>query len=157
MDVVATALLFEMVGRCAAHVVGAVQVNLDDSVPLVHAHFVEEAITQNACVVNHHVDATKGVERGLNDSTSARYFAHAVGVGNRFTTQRFDLVHDRLRRACVVSFTCDRSTYVIDHDFGTFSRHGQSDVPANATACTGHHHNFARHHACSTAHIHLLI
>ena len=142
MDVVAAFLLLEVRGGSAADVKRAVQVHLEHRVPLVHAHLVEEAVAQNARVVDHHVDAAKAVDGRLNDAGCACGIRHAVGIGRGLTTQGFDFVHHFLRGACILAFARDGRTDVIDHHLGALTRHGQRDVAANAATCAGDHDDF---------------
>src|SRR5690554_7214128 len=59
----AAALLFEMRCCCTRHVKGAVKVYIDNLLPLLFTHFEDEPIPNNACVVDHTVDATIVIDR----------------------------------------------------------------------------------------------
>jgi hypothetical protein len=142
VDVVAAFLLLEVRGGGAADVESAVQVHLEHRVPFVHAHLVEEAVAQDTCVVDHHVDAAKAVDGRLDDAGCACGVRHAVGIGRCLTAHGFDFVHHFLCGACVLAFAGDGRADVVDHHLGTFARHGQRDVAANATTCAGDHDDF---------------
>ena len=64
---------------------------------------MEEAVAQDAGVVDHAVDAAEGVERAFDDARAAARFRHAVVVGDRLAAGRDDLVDDALRRRVVAA------------------------------------------------------
>ena len=127
--------------------VGAVQMHLDDGVPFVQAHLVEKAVTQDAGVVHHHIDATKMIQGCLHDAVGTGRLAHAVGVGHGLAAQGLDFVDHLLRGAGIGALTGDGCANVIDHQAGAFARHGQGNVTANAATRARHHHDLALDHA----------
>ena len=77
---------------------GALQVHLDDGVPLLFAHVGHHAVTQDAGVVDDGVQVTEGVDCGLDESLCASPRGDVVAVGDRLATHRLDLVHHLLGR-----------------------------------------------------------
>ena len=76
---------------------GALQVHLDDGVPLGLAHVGQHAVAQDAGVVDQHVEAAVGVDGLGDDALGAAPVADVVGVGHRLAAGGDDLVDDLLR------------------------------------------------------------
>jgi len=142
----AALLLLEMVGGGAAHVVAAVQVHLEHGVPLVQAHLVEEAVAQDAGIVDHAVDAAEVVQRALHDAAGGRGLGHAVHVGHGLAAGGLDLFDHLLRGAGVRALARGRGADVVDHHLGAGRRQGQRHVAPNAAAGPRHHHHLVLHH-----------
>ena len=146
MHVSAAALLLEMVRGRTADVEAAVQVHLDHRIELVDAHLVEETVAQDACVVDHRVDAAEHVERGLHHAVGARDIRDTVGIGRGLATRSADLFDHTLRRSGVTALACYRRAEVIDDQLRALSRTLQCDVATDAAACASDEHYLAFEH-----------
>ena len=78
------------------HVEGAGEVDGDHRVDLVGGHVLERCITKNACVVHQDVDPAEGLRGCRDDGGTACLGGDGVGVGDRGTAGRRDLVDDGL-------------------------------------------------------------
>ncbi len=92
-------LLAEMRGAGAAHGEAAVQMHGDHVRPVRPAHAVEDAVAQDAGIVDQDIDAAEGVERRLDDFVGIARLADRQRRGDRFAAGFLDFVDDRLRRA----------------------------------------------------------
>src|SRR5690554_3868887 len=81
MDIGAALLLLE-IRRCrSGDVKRAVQMYIDNLLPFFQAHFEEETVAHNACVVDNAVHPSEMVHGRLNDTSRGAPFRHAVGIG----------------------------------------------------------------------------
>ncbi len=132
-------LILEVIGRGAAHIERAVEVDLDHLIEVDDGHAVEDAVAQNAGVVDHAVDAFEAVERALDDLFRALRLGDAVVAGNRFAAGLADLLHDLFGRLLAGrTFAVDSGAEVIDDDLRAFLGREHGHTPANATARAGY-------------------
>src|SRR5262249_27856864 len=103
MDVGAALLLAEMRSRGARDIEAPHEMDLDDEVPIDGRHAMEDAVAQNAGIVDDGVDAAESVERGANDALRAGGLGDAVGIGGGSAARRADLLDDALRRTDVAA------------------------------------------------------
>ncbi len=94
-------LLAEMRGAGAAHVEGAVEMDVEHVLPVRVAHPVEDRVAQDAGIVDQDVDAAEGVERGLDDRLGVLRLGDRERRGDRLAAGLLDLVDHLLRRAGV--------------------------------------------------------
>src|SRR5690606_4184102 len=132
-----------MVRGGAAYIEGAVEMHFDDLIEVHDRHTVEDAVAQDAGVVDHAVDALEVVERALDDLFRALRFGNALEVGDRLATGLADLVYDLLsgllaRRALAVH----RSAEVIDDDTRAFLGRQHRHASTDTAACTGDDDDF---------------
>lgn len=73
--------------------VGASNVDLDDEIPVLVGQVLEANVTQDTGVVDENIDATKGLEGGLNDSVS---ILDTVVVSDGLAARSYDLVDDHI-------------------------------------------------------------
>ena len=81
----------------------ALEVDLDDEVPLVLGHVGEHAVAQDAGVVDDDVEPAEGLDGLVDHLLRGREVAHVGAVDRRFAAHRLDLVDHLLGRAGVGS------------------------------------------------------
>src|SRR6266571_7184802 len=92
-------LLAKMRGASAAHGKTAMQVHVDDVRPVRPAHAMEDAVAQDAGIIDEDVDAAEMLERRRDDFFGIARLADRERRGNRRAAGFFDLIDHRLRRA----------------------------------------------------------
>ena len=75
----------------------ALEVDVDDRVPLGLGHVGDHAVAQDARVVDEHVQLAERVDRGLDQALAALPVGAAVGVRHRLAAHRLDLLDHLLR------------------------------------------------------------
>ena len=65
--------------------------NFSDEIPILVCHVLEAHIPEDASVVDEHINATEGLDSGLDDSLAV---LNAVVIGHSLSTGSFDLVDD---------------------------------------------------------------
>jgi len=98
MDEAARLLLAEMGGCGTADVEAALEMDTDDRIPIVLGHFVEDGITQNAGIVDHNVEAAKGIHGLVDHSLSGLEIGNATEICGRRASGTFDLLNNLVRR-----------------------------------------------------------
>ena len=141
-------MILEVIRGCAADVVSAVQMHLDDSIPLIDTHFVKKAVAQNAGVVDHAVNLPERIHRRGDNPRGARRIGHAVGVGHRIAASRLDLGHHFLRRAGITAFTRNGCADIVHHHLRALRRERQRHVAPDAAARAGNDHHLSFDHLC---------
>src|SRR5690606_23020961 len=84
----AVLLLAQVFPGGAGNLVGTLDVDLVDQVPVGVLHLVERLVAQDAGFVHDHVDAAEAVQRALHDLATV---GHRVMVGHGFATGGADL------------------------------------------------------------------
>ncbi len=141
MNVGARLLRFEMGSSRARNIKRTVQMNINHGAPFVGTHVVEEAVTQNASVVDHGVDPPKGIERLFNHAMRRCPVGHAVAIGACLATGRPNLVHHGLSPRAILAFARHAGTQIIDQHSGALGCQGQRELPANAATGPGDQHD----------------
>ena len=80
-------LLAEVIDRSAADGVGAVQMHVDDLVPIFVFHLVEHDVAQDAGWIDDRVQALEGVERLFEETLHGGAGADGVRIRNRFAAK----------------------------------------------------------------------
>ena len=86
-------LFVEITRRRVRHVKRAEQVHLHHLLEVDDAHAVENAVAQNAGVVDDAVDTAEALDRGLDDVGGGRRLGDAVEIGDRLAAFLFDFRH----------------------------------------------------------------
>ena len=136
-------LLAEMRGAGAAHGEAAVQMHVDHVRPVRPAHAVEDAVAQNAGIVDEDIDAAEGIERRLDDLVGIAGLADRQRRGDRFAAGFLDLVDDGLRRAGIGAGAVEARADIADDDAGAFLRHQERDAAPDAAPRAGDDGDFA--------------
>ena len=144
----AAVLRAHAVGRRAAHVKRAVQMHRDHRVPVILGHLVKNAVTQNAGVVDHAIDAAKIIQRALDDAFSGSPGGYRISIGHCGAARSLDLIHHFLRRTRAVrtQLTTQPRADVIDHHLRASGSHRQRHLAPDAAACAGDYHYFVLNH-----------
>jgi hypothetical protein len=141
-------LLAIVLCRGAADKETAVQMNRDNREPVVGAHAVEDAVAQDASVIDHCIDATEVVQRSLDDLLRRTPFSDRVGADLGLTAILTDDPLGLLRGGDGRSAAGERSPDIVDDHLGTGSRHHDGDLAPDAATGTGDYDDLAFHHAC---------
>ena len=112
--------------------------HLVDQVPVGVLHLVEGLVTQDAGIVDHHVDAAEGVQRVLHDPAAVR---DRVVVGHRGAAGGSDFRHHLVRRRGTGAFAMGAAAEVVDHHPGAMLREQQGVGAAKAAAGSGDDHD----------------
>jgi len=87
-------LLFSEVWPCSSStLIGTLDMNIHNKVPVLVLHILEADIPKDARIVDQNVDAPEVLDSGLNDLLAICY---AVVVGYGFTACSFDLIHHNI-------------------------------------------------------------
>ncbi len=98
----------------------ALEVNLDDRIPLLLGHVEDRAVAKDARVVDEDVEVAIGLERLLDEILAALPTRDVVVVGARLTAGRLDLIDRLLRGPVVGTRAIPFAAEVIDDDLGAF-------------------------------------
>ena len=143
---IGTALLvFEKRRRRPADKERAVQMHIHYGAPLVLVHFVKNAITQNASVVDDAINAAKAVYCSLNHGCSAIARGYGMRVCHRLATSRFDLSHHGHGRPIITAITAAAGAQIVHHHLGAQLRQQQGGSAANAITSPRHQYYFVFH------------
>src|SRR5262249_27547951 len=121
----------------AAHVEGAVKVDRQHVRPVGKAHAVEDAVAQDAGIVDQTVDPAEGGERGGDDLVGVLRLGDRERRGDRLAAGALDLVDHRLRRSGVGAGALEARTDVADDDARPFLRQQERNGAADAAAGAG--------------------
>jgi hypothetical protein len=112
------------------------QVDVEDGVPLLVAHLLDDRVPGVAGVVDHDMAAAEGVDRGLDDAVAEVGLGDVAGAGHRLAAHLLDLGDGLLGR---------RLVDVVDHDLGAVAHQAQRDLLADAAARAGDDRHLAIH------------
>ena len=112
----------------------ALEVHLDDRIPLRLAHVREHAVAEDASVVDEDVEATERIDGGLDEAFGSVPIADVVAVGDRLPTHGLDLGDDIVRGALIVALAVHRPAEVVDHDLGAVVGEEQCVLAPDASA-----------------------
>ncbi len=113
------------------------QVDVDDAVPLLLGHVDENAVPQDAGVVDEDVEIAEGFDGGVDEPLAALPVAHVIGIGQSLAAHLLDLVDDLLRRAAVVTRPVDGAAEVVHDDLGALAGKEQRVLAADAATGAG--------------------
>src|SRR5208282_3290582 len=137
VDVAPALLLAEMEACRLGDVEAAEEMDPDDRLEVGDAHLVEDAVAQDARVVDDAVDAPEGVERAFDDALGPFGLGDAVRARHRLAARASDLPHDGLGRTHVLALTLGTAAEVIDHHLAALGRGEKCDLAADAAAGPG--------------------
>ncbi len=107
----------------------ALEVDVDDRVPLLLGHLPDDAVPGDAGVADQNVEAAERLEHPRHHGLGVGVARH-VGLDRQtLATQLLDLGHDRLGLVVVAS--------VVDRHVGALARQLERDRPADAEAAAG--------------------
>ena len=132
MHVGARRLQAEMGCRCAGDVEAALEVHIDHRVPLRLAHLVEDAVAENACVVDDRVDSAENIDRLLNHAVRRGPVGNRVRVQHRLATCRVNGVDHLLAGARVMALATGVTAKVVYNQLGALGGHQHCDAAAHA-------------------------
>ena len=111
---------------------------VDNGGDQVVGHLVEGLVPQDACIVDHDVNPSEGVDGSLDDGFAALGAGHTVAVGHGLTAEGLDLGHHLLGRRCrTVASSIDGTSEVVDHHPGSPAGEFQGVLPPQATSGAG--------------------
>ena len=112
----------------------ALEVHLDDRVPVVFGEVDQYAVAEDAGVVHEDVKVTEGFDGGVDQTLTTLPVGDVVVVGNGFATHGLDFGHNLLGRRTFTARTIEVAAEVIDDNLRTFSGEEKCVLAANATA-----------------------
>ena len=112
------------------------QVNVEDGVPLLVAHLLDDAVPGVAGVVDHDMAVAEGVDRGLDDAVAEVGLGDVAVAGHRLAAHLLDLGDGLLGR---------RVVDVVDHHLGAVAHQAQRDLLADAASRAGDDRHLAIH------------
>ena len=115
----------------------ALQVDVDDRVPLGLVHVEAHLVAEDARVVDEHVEAAERVDGLLHHALGARPGRDAVVVRLGAAARRDDLVDDLLRGRRVGAVAAGAAAEVVDDDRGALGREQQRVTAADAAPGAG--------------------
>src|SRR6185369_9548888 len=129
---------------------GALEVGVDDRVPLLLGHVEDHAVSEDAGVVDDDVDPAEGVHRGLDDRLPTGHAGHRVVVGHGIAARLGDLLHDLIGRLPVGPGPDLAAAVIVHHHPGPVLRHQDGDLPAHSPPRSSHHRRLALEHHRTT-------
>ena len=128
---------------------GAADMNVIDQVPVLLFHFVEGLVSKNTRIVNHYVNLSERIHRGLDDLVA---IGDRVIVSDSFAATRFDFVHDDVCRGLISAITKSRTTKIIDDNFSASLTHFKCVGSAKAITGSGNYdHSVIKSDICHLA------
>src|SRR5262249_37983430 len=121
-------LLAEMLLEGAQDAERRGQVDVEDGVPLLVAHLLDNRVPGVAGVVHNHMAAAEGVDRGLDDAVAEVGLGDVAVAGHCLAAHLLDLGDGLLGR---------RLVYVVDHHLRAIAHQAQRDLAADASARAG--------------------
>ena len=118
------------------HVGGAVQMDVDDDVPLVEGHVLECLVAQDAGVVDQDVDPAERVHGGLHDGLRTFPIGDGGFVGDRDTARGLNLGDHRIR-GIALSRAVDAAAQVVHYHFRSTLGELQRVAPSYASTGPG--------------------
>ncbi|MCY1438861.1 hypothetical protein D9M71_550770 [compost metagenome] len=109
------------------------QVAVDNGVPLLVGHLLDDVVPGVAGVVDDDVDATIVLHGGLDETVSEVGSGHTADAGHSLATGVADFCNDVFGRS---------SVEIIDHDLGAVSGQLQGDATTDTAAGTGDQGDF---------------
>ena len=73
------------------YLIGALDMDRVDQIPVLILHVLEADVSEDASIVDEDINAAKGLDSGLNDPVT---ILNAIVVGDRLSAILLDLVHD---------------------------------------------------------------
>ena len=122
----------------AGDFVGAFDMHAVHQVPVGVFHFVEGFVAQDAGIVDHHVDAAKGVEGVLHNLVTV---GDRVVVGFGDPARFANLGHHTVGRRGIGAFALGGTAEIVDQHLGPVSGEQQRMGPAQSAAGTGDDHD----------------
>ena len=121
--------------------------HVDHHLPVHVAHAMEDAVAQDARIIDHAVDLAEVLDRGLDHALRARRIGDAVAVGHGLAAESRDLLANLLRRsraAAALAVHC--AAEIVDDHVGAFPGRQQRHLAADAAARAGDQDGFALQH-----------
>ena len=116
--------------------------HLDDGFESLHAHFVENHVTEDAGIVDDAVKPAEMIGRRLDDLAGGDRFRHRFEVGNRGAAALLDLLDHFLGGGCARTGAVSGNAGIVDHDLGAFGGAEQRDLAPDAAAGAGDDDDF---------------
>ena len=129
------------------HVETALQVDGDHRVPVAFGHLVEDAVAQDAGVVDDAVDLAVAVESLLDDAAGGVEVGDALVVRGGASARGHDLVDDALGRRLVGAVAALGAAEVVHDHRRAVGGGEEGDVAADAAAGAGDDDHFLVEHA----------
>ena len=114
--------------------------------PVRPAHAMEDAVAQNAGIVDQDVDPAEGRQRGLDDLVGILGLGDGERRCDRLAAAGLDLLDHVMRRAGIRAGAFQARADVADDDAGAFLREQQRNTAADAAGRTGDDCDFAGDH-----------
>src|SRR5690606_38652548 len=106
-------------------------------------HLGKGLVAQDACIVDHDVDAAEGIHRDLHDVGGGSRVRDAVVAGNRFAALRLDLGNHLVGRLGGTAGAIHRAAQVVHYHFRAALGQQQRMAAAEAGAGAGDNGNAA--------------
>ena len=126
---------------------GALQVDLDDGIPLLLGHREDHPIPEDACVVDEHVEAAEGLEGLVHQAFGTVPRADVVGVGHRLAALGLDLGHHLVGRSGIRAGAVTVAAQVVHDDLGAVAGQRQCVLAAQSPPTARHDADSSLAHA----------
>jgi hypothetical protein len=136
VDDPATLLLPHGHGGRPHGVVGALEVDGDDRVPLVLRHVEDHPVAEDACHVHEDVDASPALDHLLHHGRGLLGVGHVARVRLRLPAALPDLGHHLGGRARVETLARQARSQVVDHHPRARLGERDRDAPTDASSCS---------------------
>ena len=143
MHVAAALLLAKVLGSGARHVEASHQMHVDHHLPVDMRHAMEDAVAQDAGVVDDAIDAAELLDRGLDHTFGAGRIGDAVGAGDGAPARGADLADHGFGRPGVDALAFGRAAQIVDHDRRPLVGGKPRDIAADAATSARHQHDLA--------------
>jgi hypothetical protein len=142
-------LLAELHRASPAHVEGTVEMHRQHVRPVRPAHAMEDAVAQNAGIIDQDVDPAEGRQRRLDDLVGVLGLRDGERRCDRLAAAGLDFLDHVMRRAGIRAGAFKARADVADDDTGAFLRQQPGNAAPDAPARTGDDCDLAGDHTRS--------
>ena len=143
MDEAAALLLPEMLSGGARHIEGAEEMHLHHRLEIIDAHLVEEAVAQDAGIVDDAVDAPEALDGLAHDAFGGGGIGDAGAIGDGLATGGADGIHHLMSGLLILARAIGAAAQIVDHDPGALGGGQQRDLAPDPAARPGDDDDFA--------------
>ena len=115
----------------------------EDRIPKILGGVGKGFIPQNSSVVDNAIDFSERIESSLQNPLTAFYARYVVVVGDAFRACRLDLIDDLVGHGVAFAAPVSGAPEIVDHDGGSFLRHGKRMFSADAATGSCDNYDFS--------------
>ena len=137
-----------MIDGGATHIVAAVEMHIDDAVPVLVRHLVEHHVAQDSGGIDNRVQAFERVPRLFDYVPHARAAGHRIGIRDGLSTRCLDLARDDFCWPCRAFVAASNAAaQIVHHHASALARGQERTLLADAVCPAGDENNLAFQHS----------